>query len=373
MKEERKQILQMVETGKITVEEALALLEALEDKPKQAQGQENGSRTSEECKAEPSTFVNYDSTYSNGEQKSYKRPSFIDKFTDFIDSALQKIKDVDLDFNFGPYQEVNHIFQHRDVYMANIHLDISNGNIKIIQWNEQDVRIECNAKVYKANSLEEAKAYFSKSVRFSIDGESMKFSVEPKEIKMSTVLYIPKAVYNEIQIRMFNGHVIGGELQVNKLKVNTANGNIDFADLHGQNFEFETANGHIKVANSFAQEVEAETINGTINVKGAFEKVDLQSFSSNISCKLTDSNSKIAFINTKTGNINLLLPTDLEVKGKIKSNIGGFKCELTDLEILEEKKDVIQKELTFVANRGKAGNLYVEAGSNTGSIVVGNL
>lgn len=380
MSEQRKQILQMVESGKIKVEEALKLLEALDNEKdaagnKQSHSFEAGSETNQEAESkinEPSTFVNYNSSYTNGEQ-NYKKPSFIDKFTDFIDSALQKIKDADLDFNFGSYQEINHIFQHRDVFISNIHLDISNGNIKIIPWNEQDVRIECNAKVYKYDTLESAKTYFSKNVRFSIDGDSMRFSVEPKQIKMSTVLYIPKSLYNEIHIRMFNGHVTGEHIEVNKLKVNTANGNIDFLGLKGTDFEFETANGHIKVEDSFAQQLEAETINGTINVRGAFEKVDLESFSSNIICKLMDSNSKGAFLNTKTGSIDLFLPTNIEVKGKIKSNIGGFKCELADLEILEEKNDVIQKELNFVANRGKGSQLYIEADSNTGSILVRNI
>lgn len=374
MNEGRKQILQMVESGKITVDEALKLLEAIEQTKQELEP--NQEEVSEQkTTTEPSTFVNYDSNYSSasGEQKNYKRPSFLDKFTDFIDSALQKIKDVDLDFNFGTPVEVNHIFQHRDVYLSNIHLDISNGNIKIIPWEERDVRIECNAKVYKSDSFDDAKTYFLKSVRFSIDGESMKFSVEPKQIKMSTVLYIPKSVYNEIQIRTFNGHVTGEQFQADKLKVNTANGNIDFANLKGQDFEFETANGHIKIVDSFSQQIEAETINGTINVQGAFEKVDLESFSSNIICKLQDSNSKFAYLNTKTGNIDLFLPTDLEVKGKIKSNIGGFKCELKDLEILDEKKDVIQKELNFIANSGKAEKMYVEASSNAGSILVKNL
>lgn len=383
MNEERKQILQMVESGKITVDEALKLMEAIEktkQEPEPKSGLDNGNEANQTKQEpgtsfEPSTFVNYDSSYSSssGDQKGYKRHSFIDKFTDFIDSALQKIKDVDLDFNFGTPVEVNHIFQHKDVYLSNIHLDISNGNIKIIPWEERDVRIECNAKVYKSDSFDDAKTYFLKSVRFSIDGDSMKFSVEPKQIKMSTVLYIPKAMYNEMQIRMFNGHVVGEGLQANKLKVNTANGNIDFSRLQGQDFEFETANGHIKIVDSFSQEIEAETINGTINVHGAFEKVDLQSFSSNIICKLQDSKSKIAYLNTKTGSIDLFLPTDLEVKGKIKSNIGGFKCELTDLEILDEKKDVIVKELNFIANSGKIDKLYVEASSNAGSILVKNL
>lgn len=374
MNEERKQILQMVESGKITVDEALKLMEAIEKTNQEPQASFEHS-TEQKAATEPSTYVNYDSNYSSssGEQKNYKRHSFMDKFTDFIDSALQKIKDVDLDFNFGTPVEVNHIFQHRDVYLSNIHLDISNGNIKIVPWEERDVRIECKAKVYKSDKFDDAKTYFLKSVRFSIDGESMKFSVEPKQIKMSTVLYIPKAVYNEIHIRMFNGHVGGKQLEVNKLKVNTANGNIDFSNLKGQDFEFETANGHIKIVDSFSQEIEAETINGTVNVHGSFEKIDLQSFSSNIICKLQDSKSKLTYLNTKTGSIDLFLPTDLEVKGKIKSNIGGFKCELTDLEILDEKKDVIQKELNFIANSGKTEKLYVEASSNAGSILVKNL
>lgn len=384
MKDERKKILEMVESGKLAVEEAIVLLDALESR-EQGSSQTEGSgkgemdqfqeqqQAAEKETTEPSTFVNFDSSNTDGEKRSYKRPSFKDKFTDFIDSALQKIKDIDLDFNFGTYHEVNHIFQHRDVYITNIYLDISNGDIKMIPWNEQDVRIECSAKVYKEDTPEAAKAYFMKNVRFSIDGESMRFSVEPKQIKMNTVLYVPTSQYNEIQIRMFNGHVAGEQLDVKKLKVNTANGNITLAGIRGKDFEFETANGHIKIDDSYSQEIEAETINGTISVQGAYEKVDLQSFSSNISCKLVDTNSKIAFLNTKTGSIDLFLPQDIEVKGKIKSNIGSFKCELTGLAILEEKKDVIQKELNFEANKGKPSKLYVEASSNTGSILVKHL
>ncbi|WP_374723422.1 DUF4097 family beta strand repeat-containing protein [Calidifontibacillus erzurumensis] len=367
MNEERKQILQMLDDGKITVDEALKLLEAIEGPKKDAQEPVSKSEGTE-----ISTYISEDSTYREEERKFEKRQSFKDKFTEFIDSALQKIKDVDFDFNFGPYQEVNHIFQHRDVILSHIHVDISNGSLTIIPWKEQDVRIECKAKVYRHESFEGAKTYFLKNTRFFIDGESMRFSVEPKQLKLKTVIYIPDVLYDKIQLRLFNGHVDGKQLRVSKLKVNTANGNIEFADIDGKDFELETANGHIKIEGGRAQEIEAETINGQIDVTGSFEKVDLQTFSSNINCKLTDASGKFVVLNTTTGNIDLTLPNTIEVKGKVKSNIGGFACDLSDLEIIDEKKDMIQKEMHFAANKGQINKLYVEASSTTGSIVVKN-
>ncbi|WP_017756398.1 DUF4097 family beta strand repeat-containing protein [Calidifontibacillus oryziterrae] len=362
MQEEKKRILKMVEEGKITAAEAITLIEALENPTKKS-----------ETTTEPSPHVNFDSSSSNNyENKSYKRPSFMDKFTDFIDSTFQKIKDVDLDFNFGPHKEVNHIFQHRDVYLVNMSLDISNGDIKILPWDERDVRVECQAKVYKVSSQEEAKKEFLKSVYFSIDGDAMRFSVEPKQIKMNTVFYIPRFLYEKITIRMFNGHIKAENLNVKMFKAKTANGNIQFSNLSGNDFEFETANGHIRVENSRAHELEAETLNGTIKANGSFVKTDLQSFSGNIICEVLDSRSETVLVKSKTGSIDLFVAdnTNLEVNGKLKSNIGGFTCELTNLEILDEKKDVVQKEMSFVANRGQERKLYVDAESRTGSIVV---
>lgn len=363
MIEEKKRILKMVEEGKITAEEAIVLIDALEN-----QKQESKSST------EPSPYVDYNSSSSeNFQSKNYKRPSFMDKFTDFIDSTVQKIKDVDLDFNFGPYKEVNHIFQHRDVIMTNLNLDISNGDITITPWDEQDVRIECQAKVFKATSQDEAKREFLSNVRFSIDGDTMWFSVEPKQIKMSTVFYIPKSFYNDIHIRMFNGHIKAENLDVKFLKAKTANGNIQFARLKGQEFELETANGHIRVEDSRAHELEAETLNGTIKADGAFAKTDLQSFSGNIICELLDSNSDTVSLKSKTGSIDLFVANDIEVNGTIKSNLGGFVCGLTNLEVLNEKKDVVQKEMTFIANRGKGNRLFLDVESRTGSILIKNL
>ncbi|WP_102344892.1 DUF4097 family beta strand repeat-containing protein [Bacillus sp. Marseille-P3661] len=359
MIEERKRILKMVEEGKLTAEEAIMLLEKLES-PK---------TESKQTATNPSTFVKYDSNYKDYKQ-SYKNSGFKEKFSGFFESAFKKIKEVDLDFNFGPHHEVNHIFQHRDIILSNLNVDISNGEIELKPWDEQEVRIECRAKVYKAESHEEAKNEFLKQVQFAINENSLKFEVEPKNIKLNTIFYVPRSSYENILIRMFNGQIALDELNVKVLKATTANGNITVNHVSAEDLEFETANGHIKVENSYAQAIEAETLNGTITAKGSFGKTDLQSFSSSIICHLEDPNCETVLLKTKTGSIKLFVPTEVEVNGIIRSNIGGFSCELNQLEVFEEKREVVQKEMRFAANRGRLRKLDVEAESRAGSISI---
>ena len=108
MQEERKMILKMIEDGKITTEEGLQLLKALKDDAKEA-----GPEIVEDQpvqSSELSTDVDWDhgSSYSQTEKKS---PSFAARFSDIVEDVVQKIKEFDLDFNFGSSVEVEHIFQ----------------------------------------------------------------------------------------------------------------------------------------------------------------------------------------------------------------------------------------------------------------------
>ena len=153
MKEEKKRILKMVEEGKLTVDEAVTLLDELE------KAQQTMEQKQEQIVNELSTAVNFEETKKEDPFQA-KYQSTKDKIFDFVDSALKKIKDFDFDLNFGQSVEISHIFHHGDVDLKNIDIDVANGSVKIAAWDQPDVRIECQAKVYRVeNQTRRAKTF----------------------------------------------------------------------------------------------------------------------------------------------------------------------------------------------------------------------
>lgn len=361
--EERKRILKMIEEGKLSAEEALPLLEALELDSKKIEEKE------EMIVNEISTYVNWNEETDQSKGKTYKTVKT--SVLDFLDQAVKKIKDFDLDFNFGSSVSVSHIFQHSDVYLTDVDIDVANGSIQMIPWNKRDVRVECEAKVYQVQSEEEARRSFLQDVLFSIEGGKLKYSVQKKKMKVDAKIYVPEAQYDRITIRLFNGRIDGEGLRVKEFKAKTANGKITVNRFDTQKFEVETANGHITANQLRSKKVEAETINGTIKVSGSYEKADIQSFNGNVVCTVEDSLCDTILIKSTTGNVDVIVPKNTSIQGELKSNVGSFRCDLNQLVKKEEKSEMVQKYLKFEANVGETGEpLFVDVDTKTGSILI---
>ncbi|MDP4084074.1 MAG: DUF4097 domain-containing protein [Bacillota bacterium] len=350
MKEERIRILKMVEEGKITVDEALNLLEQLE--------QNQGSSTThfEEAKKEDTVHQKLQSTK--------------DKIFEFVDTAIKKIKEVDFDFNFGQSVEISHIFHQGNVVPREIDIDIANGSVHIIPWDQQDVRVECKAKVYRAENEDQARQNFLKDASFSIEGAKLRFTTQQKWMKVDTLLYVPQAEYERVRVRLFNGPISGDNMKVEDLKVKTANGKINFTTVSGKKVEVETANGQIKMMNSFVDHIEAETINGTIKLDGDFRKAELESFNGNLLTNLFGNRCESFSAKATTGAIDLYVPKDLGVHGKIKTNLGGINVLLDGIEILDEKNEMVQKNLRFQSVNHSESLLKIFAETKTGSVTI---
>jgi DUF4097 and DUF4098 domain-containing protein YvlB len=366
--EERKRILKMVEEGKLTVDEALVLLEEL-DKSKKSMEEKQDNLIKE-----LSTFVQFDEKQKEGQKgqdSQFKSQTTKDRIFDFVDSALKKIKDFDLDLNFGKYIEISHIFQQTEADIKQIDVDVANGNIRVLPWDQKDVRVECQAKVYRVDTQEQAKTNFLRDVVFSIGDACLRFSTGQKWMKLDTVMYIPQAKYEQIKIRMFNGSIESQNLSVEQFKAKTANGKINMDDIKSKMVEAETANGAIQVHNSEITAIEAETINGAIHVEGDFQKVELQSFNGNVECKTIGTRCEIIDVKTTTGGIAVYIPEMAAVDGELKSNLGHFKVDLEGIQIIEEKSELIQKALHFKSVRDSVNKVHLLADSKTGTINIG--
>ncbi|WP_338471813.1 DUF4097 domain-containing protein [Niallia sp. XMNu-256] len=365
MKEERKRILKMVEEGRLTVDEALTLIEEL-DKSSQVKQEKQ-----EKLVTELSTVVK-----SNDQQQRYERKAHEtfqttkDKIFDFVDSAVKKIKEFDLDLNFGKHWEVAHIFQQSDENIKYMDIDIANGHVSVIPWDQTDIRIECEAQVYKGESQDEARNNLLKDVTFEVRGQRLFFTTNQKWIKLKAKVYIPQIEYSQIDIRMFNGSVEGKDLHVNQFKVKTANGKINMGGINGKEVEVETANGGIVFTNSNVAKLEAETLNGGIEVEGDYRKIEVQSFNGDIKAQLQGSACEWLEASTTTGSIECLIPQQYSVNGDLKSNLGNFTVDLEGIQIVEEKSELIQKNLSFKSIQESSHPLRLFADTKTGSIAI---
>jgi len=356
-------ILKMIDDGKITAEEGVKLLEALE----KTESGKNSTDTS------LSTRVNWEE--GRRKTKSYRQVSGANKFATFIESAIQKIKEVDLDFNFGTYMTVHHIFHHRQLTEATFDISVENGSVTLVPWNEEDVRLECEAKVYRARDAEEAKQTFLREVTMTGDGEKLKIYSKQKTIKLQATIYVPQKQYQAITLYTFNGHLKGEHLRTNKIEAKAVNGSISFDHLDTKKLAAETVHGPIDIVETNANACDVRTVNGAITINGMLPDVDVETVNGTITYELkgTSDTRNYADFKATTGSIHVSVPHTYRVEGNLKTNVGGFTCDLDDLEIIEEKKDFAQKQTVFLAGPEKVPSLKLKASTNTGSISVQNV
>ncbi|AZU63933.1 DUF4097 family beta strand repeat-containing protein [Neobacillus mesonae] len=361
MKEERKRILILVEDGKLTVDQALTLLEELEN------AQKSADQKKEQMINELSTVVQFEEAKKEDPFQA-KYQSTKEKIFEFVDSALKKIKEFDFDLNFGQSVDISHIFHHGDVDLKDIDIDVANGSVKLAAWDQPDVRVECQAKVYRVENQEQARQNFLRDVIFTVEGQKLKFNTQQKWMKVEAVVFVPKAQYERIRVRLFNGPISGSEMNVDDLRVKTANGQIALDHVHGKRGEIETANGKISILTSQIDELEAETINGAINLEGDFKKTEAQSFNGNINYNLSGDRCEWIHAKTTSGAVDLFVPEALPINGELKTNLGGFNLKLTGVQILEEKSEMIQKLLRFQSVNHPDKMLKIYAETKTGTI-----
>ncbi|MDQ0254567.1 DUF4097 and DUF4098 domain-containing protein YvlB [Evansella vedderi] len=367
MQEERKMILKMIEDGKITAEEGLQLLNALKD-PATAEKKEESKKVMERS-------LSRDVDWENSRRRGYtehKGPSFATRFTEFIEDAIQKIKEFDLDFNFGSSVEIEHIFQHRDAKVRRADIHLENGSITFRPWEEQDVRIECNVKVYKVKDGDEARRTFLDEVVFDVTDDKLRFESRRKSFKVNTVIYLPKKDLEKIKLYTFNGRINGSEVVADKFEAQTVNGRISFDKIKGDDVRLETVNGTISVSKLDVENCDAQTVNGTIAISAVKGKLDAETLNGTINYTLLNSVDSRAYMKTTTGSVTVTVPSEVKTEGELKTTVGGIHCDLPKLTVIEEKKEFANKKMSFLANRDGEQAFYIEAEATTGSITVRN-
>lgn len=364
MNQEKKRILEMVKEGLLNADEALLLLEQIEKKDKLIKEDEQKTETSE-----LSTVVNQSESEYKG-SPSKKSASTMDKLLGIVDDVVKKIKDVDFDLNFGSAVDIEHIYHHDHVSLRKIDVDLANGSVQFLPWDKDEIRIECQAKVYRAENTTEAREKLLKEVTYSLEEGRLRFAAHDKSIKLQAIIRVPDNRYEELKIRLFNGAITGENVKVDTVMTKTGNGQIQFTDLNAREAEFETVNGVVNLKGFDVGELEVETMNGAIQIHGGFRKGDFQTINGSIQCEQTGRYGEMIRAKASAGSINLQIPANTGCDGELKSNLGSFNIDLKGIHIIEEKSDVVQKMLRFKSEGNYEESIHILAESRAGNIKI---
>ncbi|UFT98513.1 DUF4097 domain-containing protein [Radiobacillus kanasensis] len=356
MNEERKRILAMLDDGLISVEEAEELFDTL----KEAESKQTNALT---------TKVDWE---SEGHKKQYANQArhTSKKILHFLEDAVQKIKDVDLDFNFGTAYPVSHIFYMDAVAFEDIRIGIANGHVQLSAWNEPNVRVECEAKVYQVQNQSEARQKFLRETQFEIENNRLQLESTSKQVKTNVVVKVPNRLFQSLDIRLFNGDVNIGYLEVVNGTIKTSNGTIHIENGSAEDWKMETGNGPIQLIHSNGKRVDVETINGAIKLEGYFQQVHAQSVSGSIECVYNGEEAQSGHFKSTTGNLRIYLAESKRIDGKLTTKLGKIRCKLKQADIIEDKQDVMNKLLRFEVLEQEENPLFIEGDTKTGSIWV---
>jgi DUF4097 and DUF4098 domain-containing protein YvlB len=375
MQEERKRILDLVEKGSISAQEALVLLEAL------------GNETSKS--ASPTTHVEQPthSSHSNSEKHTKSSTSsqsedfmedikrdfslFGERFMQLMQTAVGKMKSFDFDMPFGEPMEFHHTISKDEVDFKDISADLANGKLEIYPSQDGKLRAECHVKVYRASSAEEGKKEFLEKFIFVVDQQKLRIISDLKTTSVNVVLYVPNAKYDSISVRLFNGAFKGKHLEADRLKVKTANGKIELKEITVEDGEIQTANGAILVKEAKGNKIDAETINGRIYVDGHLKNIEAQTVNGHVA--LTTKNKEATKIEglAVAGSVEIYVPSTVALQGEVSSNFGKMDVALPDVTRLNEQDHFLQKNIRFTKDiEGTSAPLYIKGEAKTGSILV---
>ncbi|MET3576704.1 DUF4097 family beta strand repeat-containing protein [Bhargavaea ullalensis] len=397
MKDEKSRILDMLEQGTISADEALRLLEKFEDNQeavKDSHPQLNEEKPAGGNAEEPDNVRGDFGEGSGADEEPDRegrtgRPSSMDefledvrrdftvfgsRFMEFMQTAVDKVKTFDIEKPFGEPVTFSQTYTKSAEGIDEIVADLSLGSLELRVSENEEFRAECDVKAYRADDEEEAKTEFLERFLFVTDSGKLRISSDRKMTQVNIVLHVPKEQYRRLSVRLLSGAFRSDdELTVDQIRVRAANGKIEAAGLHFKEAEFETANGTIRVRDAHGEKIEAETMNGKIDIDGMLKDIEARSVNGHVVVTTRDSEAFKIEAGAVSGAVEIYVPQDAGLNGEALSSLGRVDVRLQDVDRSQEQEQFLQKAVRFTKEGGNPDlpPLSVKGEAKTGTVIVG--
>lgn len=387
MQNERQRILELVEKGTISAQEAITLLEALEQPSKSTQNVMNDVVNEDQYSTADKESVFKDE--SQNEQQSQKDEDFSkyfqeemrdfrkdlsqigSLFMDMMNTAVKKVKEFDVTSPFGDKFEFTHTEEVSAERVDKIIAELPNGNFALETAEGDSFQVICKVKAPFVNdSEEETRANFLEQFVVKEDGDSLRILSQLKLVQVNVKVLVPKDKLEKLSVRLMNGNVTLQDTDFEQLKVKTLNGAIKGSKFNFGKAEVDSSNGSIELTNVRGKDLEAETLNGRVYLDGALDEVAAKSVNGHVVVTTCSTNSSKIKAQTVAGAVELYVPRTLSLSGKIVTNFGKVDVGIQDVSKIESQDQFLSKVVRFDKKIENANRLFIEGESKTGAVLV---
>jgi DUF4097 and DUF4098 domain-containing protein YvlB len=394
MEEERLLILRMVEEGKITAEEAIALLDALQDEPSMPgvasadQAATDAESATKDEKADPDVNVKLEKKISEAADKaaskinekikklndpevSRKIEEEATKFAENVQRAaeqLGKILEERIQKDVKPALANIPSFLEHLPFVGNVlfgstitteeeyageltgdEIEVCytgrNGFLEIKPWDVPAYRLEVKKTVQgpKAEELKNVKA-------FDVSNESGRLELRVKSEIIAGVngtLWLPRDKSYSLRLHTSNGWMRIQGLKGNRLQAQTSNGRVEIRGWTGEQMGARTSNGSIECTDVIGNEVELETSNGRISASMSAKKSLCRTSNGPINLKLHVASDALTGegrheVTTSNGAIKISLPQSVLERTSVdaRTSYGNVTIDAAELAVKRNGEDI---------------------------------
>ncbi|MEG0260327.1 MAG: DUF4097 family beta strand repeat-containing protein [Lysinibacillus sp.] len=382
MQSERRRILELVEKGTISAQEAIILLEALEkdgntsrsilEKSQNTEDtifKERDKQDSDQQSKSDSDFTKHFQEEMHDFRKDLSQIGTV--FMDMMNTAVKKVKEFDVSSPFGEKVEFSHTEDLKAADVQSISVDLPNGNFTLEPHDSEDINVVCQVKVPFVNdSEEETRTQFLNQFVVKNEGGTLRIISQLKLAQVNVKVYMPQQFTNKISVKLVNGSATIRDITMEELKVKTLNGAIKGSTLAFNKAALDSSNGSIELMLAKGKELEAETLNGRVYIDGAFEEVDASSVNGHVVVTTTSTKSSKIKAHTVAGAVELYVPSTMSLSGKISTNFGKVDVGIQDASKTESQDQFLSKVVRFDKDVEGANRLFIEGESKTGAVLI---
>lgn len=355
MNEEKKMILNMLQEGKISVEEAENLLNAIDGKSKG-----------------DSILNDFTNKITGSVEKALSKAANLVNnidFDDLIDNSKKFVA------NFSLSYENEQVFEDE---IDSIKVDIPNADVKIEKSQDNKVKVE--EKIYIKNKFASSDFldYKLEDKNLNIGLKNIDNSKEDFRVKL--FIKLPRNSYENVEVNTVNGYFMLKNVDFNDINIKTVNGetiventtsNIKTESVNGGlvakningNVDFKAINGSLKLFSVVGGYLKGECTNGRLKLDSInLDQVEFKSQNGSIDIENIKDSSNM---NLETGTSSIRIDTtgfDSSIKAFVKSR---------NVSISEKFKNRIENNGIYEVSNGASDfKLNINAKSNLGDVVI---
>ncbi|MET3682955.1 DUF4097 and DUF4098 domain-containing protein YvlB [Alkalibacillus flavidus] len=349
MSQSRRRILELLEEGHITAEEADMMLNEL--------GQDFNN-TSEQASEDDSQTDKRESKFTQRFKRDFKQMA--EGVSQFVGDTVQR---------FNP-KDVKRLFHFDDHNVKQIAVDWQNGPITVKPSDDHVIKVQVEGKVFNQSDGNEAETLFDQSTVVTIEGDQLVLRQKRKDMFVNATIYVPDHTYDDIDIQTVSGSVKLMDLTSHTSSLQTVNGSVKVLGHEADSAQVETRHGSIKCDDVAFDYVKLETTVGSVHFDGEADEIDTNVVTGTAKILQDRDDASRMDINVTTGAIMLHVPDDMRVNGKAYTSLNSVDVDMDDVTIQELGDQKVKRQMQFFHGESDEPRCDIRLAAKTGNIKV---